>query len=99
MPEMRKLSISPVEVPKKMKVETCKRVDHFGRLVVDRKMLNSSLVNTFIPDYLVLGVPLSKLSKEGAMLAKNFIQGNVDLEYNRRELTRISIKINTRTNL
>jgi hypothetical protein len=62
-----------VESPKRVKMETAKRIDRYGQPVIDRKLLHSSLYSPFTPDYNLVGVPLQQIPKG---LAKSFMQGN-----------------------
>ena len=64
------------EKPKKLCVDTRKRIDHFGQLVIDRNIQYDPLWSPFEPKCFLKPVPITKINNEKAAI-KSFTKSIV----------------------
>ena len=87
-----------VKEKKKLKVTKRKRIDHFGELIISRKVNNTSLQPLFDPQELLTPTPIRSGSTYEALISKSSI---ISIFYIKsiRHNTRINVKTNTRSYL
>jgi hypothetical protein len=87
-----------VEKKKKLKVVKRKRIDHFGELVINRKVNSSSLQSSFDPQELLKPTSVRSGSTYETIISKSAIIGTLYIT-SIRHYTRPHVKTNTRSYL
>jgi len=87
-----------VKEKKKLKVTKRKRIDHFGELIVNRKLNNTSLQPPFDPQELLTPTSIRSGSTYEALISKSSIISTFYINSIRHN-TRINVKTNTRSHL
>lgn len=64
-----------LEKPKMISVESKKRIDHFGQLVIDRKVKYDAMWSPFEPEQMLLSIPIQKVKKENILMTRGLSKG------------------------